>query len=74
MWVRYTDAYLPNMTQEQKRDPMISPLFMNLNKLKVSLSRLCTNTATQTDKRLTRRPTAPTRALHMRHPGPLTGR
>ena len=24
------------MTQEQKRDPMISPLFMNLNKLKVS--------------------------------------
>ncbi|EME43335.1 hypothetical protein DOTSEDRAFT_80769 [Dothistroma septosporum NZE10] len=33
--IKYTDAYLPNMTREQKRDPMVSPLFMNLNKLKL---------------------------------------
>ena len=32
---RYTDAYLPNMTREQKRDPKISPFFADLTKKKL---------------------------------------
>lgn len=32
---RYIEAYLPGKTEEERRDPMISPFFMNLNKLKV---------------------------------------
>ncbi|KAF2163584.1 hypothetical protein M409DRAFT_26193 [Zasmidium cellare ATCC 36951] len=32
---KYVAAYCPNTTQEQRRDPWISPLFMDLNKLKL---------------------------------------
>lgn len=35
MIVRYIEAYLPNTTEADRRDGMISPLYMDLTKLKL---------------------------------------
>jgi acetyl esterase/lipase len=40
MEIRYTEAYLPNTTEKDRRDPKISPFFADLMKMRAEGRRL----------------------------------